>query len=363
MMTVVTSRPCIVWLLVASGCVADDGADPAASDDGPAMTVPAGPVTLAFGGDAMLGRAFNGLLSDEPDYEVWRGFADPLAGTDILAFNLETTITAHEEKWEGKKWNFKLDPALGDAALGAVLRDHGVPAGFASTANNHTLDFQVPGMLETIDSLDGFGMAHAGSGLTAETARAPAIIETATGVRVAFFAASTVCSCGDVSLWNAGEQTPGAWMIASGDDDGWQEAVDAVRATAATVDYVVFSLHWGVNYVEAWPVDWMRERGAQLVDAGVDVIYGHSAHHVLPIERVGNGVVLYGTGDFIDDYSGVEGFRNDLSYVGRITLHPDRDPDVSAIPMRLEHDPGHFGLRLDTDDPDFAAVMNATGLP
>ena len=326
------------------------------------MRAPIGPVTLAVGGDAMLGRAFNGLLAADPDYSIWRGTNELLSGTDILAFNLETTITANEEKWEGKNWNFRLDPALSEAAFNAVTRDHGIPTVFAATANNHALDFNVPGLLETIENLDRSDIAHAGSGVDAKAARKPAIVETTAGVRVAFFAASTVCSCGELSLWNATAQTPGAWMIRSGDDAGWQQAVDAVREVANDVDYVVFSLHWGVNYVETWPVEWMRARGAQLVEAGVDVIYGHSAHHVLPIERVGSSVIFYGTGDFIDDYSGVEGFRNDLSYIGRVSLSPDLPPEIDVIPMRLVHEPGHFAMPLTPGESDFTTVMAATRL-
>lgn len=349
-------------MLALAGCAASDGSADG-GDDAPSQRPPSGPVTLAVAGDAMLGRAFNGLLAEDPEYAIWRQTAPRLEGVDVLAFNLETTITDHDEKWEGKNWNFKLDPALSSAALGAVVRDNGVPAAFAATANNHALDFHVPGMLDTLENLDAAGMPHAGSGPDIERAREPAIVETVGGVTVAFLAASTVCSCGALSRWSAGPQTPGAWMIGAGDDDGWDEAVDAVVAARANADYVVFSLHWGVNYVETWPVDWMRQRAEQLIDAGVDVIYGHSAHHVLPVERIGNGVVVYGTGDFIDDYSGVDGFRNDLSIIAVVGLAPDAVPVIDAVPLRLVHDPDHYATPLATAEPDYDTVWRATGLP
>ncbi len=104
----------------------------------------------------------------------------------------------------------------------------------------------------------------------------------------------------------------------------------------------------------------MRARGEALIHSGVDVIYGHSAHHVLPVERVGDGLILYGMGDFADDYSGVDNFRNDLAYVGRVALSPDSPPDLTIIPTRLVHDPTHSVVVLDPTDPDFALVMAAT---
>ena len=346
--------PAIVAIvaIVLAGC---NAAPPQPVPDAP----PSGPVTLALAGDAMLGRGLDSWFSDDPDYAPWRGLAEPLEGVDILAFNLETTITAHDDAWD-KNFTFRLAPDNSEAALGAVLRDNAVPAAMASVANNHTLDFHVPGLLDTIDALDAFGMPRAGAGRDDAEARAPTILETPDGVRVAFFAASTVCSCGALDDWQAGPDQPGAWMIRAGDDYGWRQAADAVRAVAPDVDYVVFSLHWGENWIEAWPIDWMQQRGNELVAAGVDVIFGHSSHHVLPLERVGDGLVLYGTGDFIDDYSLQDGFRNDLSYVGRVELAPGGQPEVTVIPIRLVHEDGHFAVPLAAGDPDFDLVMRAT---
>lgn len=359
------SRPGLAALAacVVLGCVPSQAAEPTATDDGDVAPPPRGPATLALAGDAMLGRGISRLFSNDPNYAAWRGTAEALGEVDVLAFNLETAITDAEAQWEGKNFHFKLAPAAADDALTAVLRDNGAAAAFASTANNHTLDFLVEGLLDTIEHLDGFGMAYAGSGVDLEDARAPAIVTTAQGVRIGFLAASTVCSCGDVSNWGATETVPGAWMIASSDEAAWDDATQRVRQLSAQVDYVVFSLHWGVNYVESWPVPWMVQRAQQLVDAGVDVIYGHSAHHVLPVERLGDAVVLYGTGDFIDDYSGVEGFRNDLSYVARVTLQPQGQPEITLVPLRLEHGDEHFAAALPASDPDFDAVMTAAGLP
>jgi poly-gamma-glutamate synthesis protein (capsule biosynthesis protein) len=91
----------------------------------------------------------------------------------------------------------------------------------------------------------------------------------------------------------------------------------AARATAGKGpgDVAVVSLHWGDN----WGYDVPSEQVAfahLLVDAGVDIVHGHSSHHVRPIEIYHGRLILYGCGDFIDDYEGItehESYRSDLS--------------------------------------------------
>ena len=50
--------------------------------------------------------------------------------------------------------------------------------------------------------------------------------------------------------------------------------------------------------------------------ASVDVIHGHSSHHVKGIEVYRGKPILYGCGDFLNDYEGIDGyapFRDDLA--------------------------------------------------
>ena len=83
------------------------------------------------------------------------------------------------------------------------------------------------------------------------------------------------------------------------------------------------SLHWGGNwgYVVA---DAHRIFAHQLIDlAGVDVVYGHSSHHPKGIEVYHGKLILYGCGDFLNDYEGISGyerFRADLGLMYFPTL-------------------------------------------
>ena len=51
------------------------------------------------------------------------------------------------------------------------------------------------------------------------------------------------------------------------------------------------------------------------MDGGADVVHGHSSHHPRPVETYRDRLILYGCGDFVNDYEGIGGYeeyRGDL---------------------------------------------------
>jgi poly-gamma-glutamate synthesis protein (capsule biosynthesis protein) len=81
-------------------------------------------------------------------------------------------------------------------------------------------------------------------------------------------------------------------------------------------DIVVVSIHWGSNW--GYRVDHEPRAFAHaLIDAGAcDLVHGHSSHHARGLEIYRDRLILYGCGDFITDYEGIEGYeqyRGDLS--------------------------------------------------
>jgi poly-gamma-glutamate synthesis protein (capsule biosynthesis protein) len=57
---------------------------------------------------------------------------------------------------------------------------------YCSLANNHTLDFQLPGMIDTMKSLSEQGIKWAGVGMNKQEAMKPAILERC-GMKFAFY--------------------------------------------------------------------------------------------------------------------------------------------------------------------------------
>jgi poly-gamma-glutamate capsule biosynthesis protein CapA/YwtB (metallophosphatase superfamily) len=86
---------------------------------------------------------------------------------------------------------------------------------------------------------------------------------------------------------------------------------------------VVASIHWGPNWGYAIPDEHRRFAHALIDRAGISVLHGHSSHHPIAIERYRNRLILYGCGDFINDYEGIAGyeeFRGDLSLMYFVSL-------------------------------------------
>ena len=99
-------------------------------------------------------------------------------------------------------------------------------------------------------------------------------------------------------------------------------------------DLVVVSIHWGTNW--GYQVDdEQRDFAHALIDAGAcDLLHGHSSHHPRGLEIYRDRLILYGCGDFITDYEGIEGyeqFRGDLAlaYLPRF----DEDGHMSELTL------------------------------
>lgn len=324
-------------------------------------------LTLFLCGDVMLGRAIDQILphpSDPVLYEahvhdarqylalaerengpIARPAAWPYVWGDALAIlahwqpdarivNLETSVTRSDTAWPGKAVQYRMHPdnvpCLAAAGIDCCV-----------LSNNHVLDWGRPGLDETLATLRGVGIATAGAGADLDAAQAPAILSPPGGGRVVVFAAAT----GDAGV-------PGSWA-ATATRSGVHLLPDLSAQTLAGIaanigrhrrkgDCVVFSVHWGGN----WGYDIARAQRsfahALIDDAGVDVVHGHSSHHVRAMEVHHQRPILHGCGDFIDDYEGIAGdeeFRGDLGlmYFPQFDRVDGRLLELFLVPTRIRH--------------------------
>jgi len=256
-----------------------------------------------------LAEAANGPIPRPVDFSyIWGDALEELARfrPDARIINLETSVTASDERWRGKAINYRMHPG-NVPALGAARIDCCV------LANNHVLDHGYSGLAETLETLDRAGLGRAGAGMTLAEARAPAVIEAPGKGRVLVFAFGSESS-GIPPSWAAAEDRPGVNLLEDLSDRTVDRIGDQVRSVRRSRDVVVASIHWGGNWGFAVPDEHaLFARG--LIRAGVDLVHGHSSHHVRPIEMFEGKLILYGCGDFLDDYEGISGeeeFRSDL---------------------------------------------------
>jgi poly-gamma-glutamate synthesis protein (capsule biosynthesis protein) len=182
-------------------------------------------------------------------------------------------------------------------------------------ANNHVLDWGLPGLLETLETLEILGVQYAGAGRDTAQAEAPAVLEIPRKGRVLVFAFGSVTS-GIPREWAAGANRPGVNLLADLSNRTIVHIADRVHAAKRPGDVAVASIHWGGNW--GYEIPAQQERFAHgLIDrAGFDLVHGHSSHHPKGIEIYRGKPILYGCGDFLNDYEGIAGyeeFRDDLA--------------------------------------------------
>lgn len=249
--------------------------------------------------------------------------------------NLETSVTTSSDWCRAKDIHYRMHPANI-----ACLKIAGIQV--AALANNHTLDWGRRGLVETLETLQRAGIQTAGAGRNLAEARQPAVLPLGPVGRGA----------GRVLVWAVGSVTsgiPGDWAAAeyaSGLDllpviDA--AAADGLAARIATVkqpgDIVVISIHWGTNWGYDVPEDF-TQFAHRLIEGGVDLVHGHSSHHVRPIEVYRDRLILYGCGDLIDDYEGIAGhgrYRSDLGimYFPTLEVSTGRLAGLAMVPMQM----------------------------
>ena len=304
-------------------------------------TPPSSPVTLFLCGDIMTGRGVDQILPHpgEPNLneayvasairyvELAERCAGPIERPvdfayiwgdalaeferirpDVRIVNLETSVTVSEDVWPGKAVNYRMNPANVECLAAARLD-------CCVLANNHVLDWGRGGLIETLDTLRQAGLQVAGAGRNEDEPAAPARVNLEGSGRVLVFAFATPDS-GVPHKWNATKERPGIGVL----DDLGAPAVDLisrrVQKEKRPGDIAVLSIHWDGNWgFDITPRE--RDFAHRLIDsAGIDVLYGHSSHHVKGIEVYQGRPVLYGCGDFLNDYEGIGGYddyRPDLS--------------------------------------------------
>jgi poly-gamma-glutamate synthesis protein (capsule biosynthesis protein) len=242
--------------------------------------------------------------------------------------NLETAITTSEDAWPGKGIHYRMHPA-NVGCLTAARIDGCV------LANNHVLDWGGEGLAETIRVLHAAGIRTAGAGADAQEAAAPAIFELPDGGRLLLFAAAEESS-GVPRSWGAAQGQPGIALLDEVSARGTGDLMRAIAAQRRPSDTVIVSLHWGGNW--GYPIG-RDERAAAhaLVEAGADLVHGHSSHHARGLEVHRGRLILYGCGDFINDYEGIGGhvqYRGDLAVAYFVRLREGRLSALTLVPFQ-----------------------------
>jgi len=284
-------------------------------------------VKLGFTGDLMLGRSVNQRLLSGASAAaaIWGDVRPEMLAADAMIGNLEGPITAQTTRWPRRKaFYFRADPSPGIAAL----KEGNYRC--VALANNHMLDFADQGLFDTRKHLAEAGIAFAGAGAHDREAAEAALFD-AGGMTIGFISITNT-----VRAFAAGPDRPGTnfWKISSdrGNRGRLASLVHGLRSGGAGL--IVLSIHWGPNY-RWWPPQRYRRFARSAIDLGIDIVHGHSAHVLQAVEFHGNGLILYDTGDYMEDFLPGPGFRSDRSFLFLADAGPGRTPSLRMVPVSL----------------------------
>jgi poly-gamma-glutamate capsule biosynthesis protein CapA/YwtB (metallophosphatase superfamily) len=347
------------WRLAASGAlllaVAAVGAVLLAGSHGRRLAAVVAPyphelaqVSFAVGGDvipheAVRASAAAAASGDPTNSQGWGALfsdvSDVFEKADFGFVNLETPVAPAHSK--GSK------PFMFDAPIALLdgLKANGIK--IVSFANNHVMDQGWPGFTETREHLREQGLLFAGSGDSVQQQWQPVITE-ANGIKVGWLG---------MTRWLNGNRNPDKddqphvnffpYPGESGGAPGADEArvLDAVKAARAQCDFLVVSIHWGIEYAPA-PRPEDTDMAHKMLEAGASVVVGHHPHVLQPVETYKtqdgrNTIIFYSLGNFLSNQS--------RTYVDGLMPDKNGDPRDELIGLfsAVRKDYGPAGIRVE----------------
>jgi poly-gamma-glutamate synthesis protein (capsule biosynthesis protein) len=257
-------------------------------------------VKVAAVGDIMLARGLGERIRTGEDAYPFAAVEQYLADADLTIGNLESAL-GEAGRAENKGYTFLAPPEAAET-LGL--------AGFdvLSMANNHAMDYGSQTLLQAIDLLLTNGVSTVGAGANESRAYAPLQIDTfELDVAILAFVDVPIEVRGfDTRSWSAHESKAG---VAWADLERMRSAIELARDSS---EFVIVLLHSGYEYIST-PSPPQQNAARLAIDAGADLVIGHHAHVLQGVEFYGDGVIVYGLGNFAFEDGGV--LESGLMYI------------------------------------------------
>jgi poly-gamma-glutamate capsule biosynthesis protein CapA/YwtB (metallophosphatase superfamily) len=280
---------------------------------------PKGRLVIHGTGDVSLDPSYIPNLAANGYAYAWSGLGGLFMRDDLTVVNLECPASDLGAAVD-KEFTFRCDPAALDE-----MRAAGVEV--ANQGNNHAYDYGPEALVDSVRRLRAADVAPVGAGPNQGRALRPVTFRL-DGRRVAVLGFGMVV---DPAFSVAGEETPG---IAAGYDTDLM--LRSIRRAERRADLVVVTIHWGVE-LDTEPRPEQVELGHAFVDAGADVVFGHHARRLQPLEHFRGRPIFWGLGNFVWPNFSPEG---STTAVARAVVTPDGDIRGRLLPAFIEA-PGH----------------------
>ena len=271
-------------------------------------------------GDVNVDPTYIPVLAQNGYAYAWSGLRGLFRQDDLTVINLECPVSDLGTIIP-KEFSFRCDP---DAL--PSMRNAGVEV--ANLGNNHAYDFGPDALVDSLTNLRRAGITPVGAGADVRSALMPALVRIG-GWRIAVLGFGLVVDPFPESV--AGPGKPG---VAGGHDT--EAMVLAIERAERRADVTIVTIHWGVE-LDTEPRPEQVALGRRLVRAGADVIFGHHAHRLQPVDTYRDRPIFWGLGNFVWPNFSIEGAT---TAVARVVLERDGDVRGRLLPAFIEA-PGH----------------------
>jgi Putative enzyme of poly-gamma-glutamate biosynthesis (capsule formation) len=275
------------------------------------------PIEISFAGDILLDGKVAANMDKYGINYPFEKVKDILSSSDISFANLETPISTRGQK-ANKTYTFRSAPKTLQSIVNSGI--DGV-----SIANNHTLDYGVQALTDTLDYLDEYKLGRTGAGHDIDEAFT-AYSEMVNGKRVAIVGISRVLSG---PSWYAGDNKAG---IASGYN--FELMMRYVKNAVKYSDLTIIYIHWNNEYQD-YPEDYARTYAKAFIDAGVDAVMGSHSHCLQGIETYKGKPIFYSLGNFVFTPTQRSNKATD-SMIATLTFDGDK-VSSKITPVKLEN--------------------------
>ncbi len=276
-------------------------------------------ITFVAAGDVFLGGKVvyqDGTIIEAITYKpesVFDDVAPIFHNADVVFCNLESALADRGASQMDRIAAFMSRPENID-----LLKEAKIDV--VSFANNHSMDFGPEAILQTLDLLDKYGIAHAGAGANIVEARKPAFVERK-GMTLAFLAYAT--NINTPRGFGAAAQKPGLAQIrlhayfapphVTKEDLRTMEL--DVKKAKKDADFVIVSCHWGISQGGTYMVaPHQRAIGQAAIRAGAELVLGHHQHAYQGVELYKGKIICHGLGNFIFDTIDTPFFRETVLF-------------------------------------------------
>lgn len=254
-------------------------------------------------------------------FSILEEMTECFEGADIVIGNLET-VTSDVGLESRKLASFEM---RGNPEHLRFLNQVGIDV--LGVANNHAMQHGEPAFWDTVSNIRKSGMDVIG-------------LEASGSTNVHVISHGGL----DSHLFNVSLR-PEEWaedkdsLPYSNRQDHKALLAEVERLRANCPGFLICSIHWGLEFLD-YPSTRQVEFGRALVDAGVDVVFGHHSHVVQPVERYKKGLIFYSLGNFVFD---LWSDSTKQTLVANVELEVGEPPRFSWVPVIIGSD---FCLRV-----------------